>query len=47
MFELFSTAEVTSTTALLYSFCYSLLGGLVAGALFGAFYNALALLDRQ
>jgi hypothetical protein len=44
--QLFSTAEVTSTTALLFGLCYSLFGGLIAGALFGFAYNALSFLDR-
>jgi hypothetical protein len=44
---LFTSAAVTSGLALLEGLCWSLVFGLVAGALIAAVYNALAALDRR
>lgn len=45
--QLFSAAAVTSGVALLLGLCWSLVGGLVAGALFAWIYNLLAPLDPR
>ena len=45
--QLFSTAAVTSGLALIVGLCWSLAGGLVAGALFAWIYNLLAPLDAR
>lgn len=45
--QLFSTEAVTSVPALLLGLCWSLGGGLIAGALFAAIYNLLAPLDAR
>lgn len=43
--QLFSPADVSSGLALLVGLCWSLAGGLVAGALFAWIYNLLAALE--
>ena len=45
--RLFTDAEITSTLALFQGTCWSLLFGLVAGALIALFYNLLASLDGR
>lgn len=45
--QLFSAEAVTSVSALLLGLCWSLGGGLIAGALFAAIYNLLAPLDAR
>lgn len=45
--SLFTTADVSSLTALAEGTCWSLLFGALAGAAFALIYNATAALDRQ
>lgn len=45
--QLFSPADVGSGLALLVGLCWSLAGGLVAGALFAWTYNLLAAFDPR
>lgn len=45
--QLFSPADVSSALALIVGLCWSLVGGLVAGALFAWIYNLLAALDPR
>jgi len=45
--QLFTNAELSSVTALIIGVCWSIGGGLIAGALIALVYNALAFLDRQ
>ena len=45
--QLFSPADVSSGLALIVGLCWSLVGGLVAGALFAWIYNLLAALDPR
>jgi hypothetical protein len=45
--QLFTTAEITSGAALLEGAVWSVLFGLIAGALVALFYNAFAFLDRR
>lgn len=44
--QLFTSAELTSTTALAVGLCWSLAFGLIAGSFFALFYNLFAGLDR-
>lgn len=44
--QLFSGAEPASALALIVGLCWSLVGGLIAGALFAFIYNLLAPLER-
>ena len=44
--QLFSPADVTSGLALIVGLCWSLVGGLVIGALYALIYNLLAPLER-
>ena len=43
---LFTSADLTSVSALIQGICWSLAFGLVAGGLFALFYNAFRVLDR-
>ena len=43
---LFSDAAVTSGLALIVGLCWSLVGGLIIGALYALIYNMLAALER-
>lgn len=45
--QLFANAEITSALALFQGACWSLVFGLVAGALIALFYNLLASLDGR
>ena len=45
--SLFTTADVSSGTALAEGICWSLLFGAIVGALFALIYNATATLDRH
>jgi hypothetical protein len=45
--QLFTNAELSSVAALLQGALWSLVFGLIAGALVAAIYNALAVLDRR
>jgi len=45
--QLFTNAELTSTTALIVGVCWSIGGGLIIGAIVALVYNALAFLDRR
>ena len=45
--ELFTRADVRSGTALVEGICWSLLAGLIVGALFALVYNALEALERH
>lgn len=45
--QLFSPAEVSSGLSLLIGLCWSLVGGLIAGALFAWIYNLLAPLHAR
>ena len=44
---LFTTAEVSSSAALIQGLCWSLAFGLIAGSLIAFIYNLLAPLDRR
>ncbi len=44
---LFTSADITSSLALVQGFCWSLAFGLIAGSLIGFIYNLLAPLDRR
>lgn len=44
--NLFTNADVASTTALIVGICWSLFGGALIGALYALIYNALASLER-
>lgn len=43
---LFTNAQITSSVALIQGFCWSIVFGLIAGALISLIYNVLAPLDR-
>lgn len=45
--QLFTDADLASSTALFVGVAWSIVGGLIAGGLIAAIYNALAFLDRQ
>ena len=45
--QLFTNSDVSSGAALFQGVCWSLVFGLVAGALIAFFYNSLALLDAR
>ena len=45
--QLFTNADLTSTTALIEGGAWSVAFGTIAGALFATIYNALTLLDRR
>ena len=44
---LFTTAEITSSLALIQGLCWSLVFGVIAGSLIAFIYNLLAPLDRR
>ncbi|MEO5613168.1 MAG: hypothetical protein ABIT68_10570 [Sphingomicrobium sp.] len=44
---LFTSADITSSLALVQGFCWSLAFGLIAGSLIAFIYNLLAPLDRR
>lgn len=45
--QLYSNAEVSSTTALVLGVCWSLAAGLIVGGLFAWLYNLFALFDER
>ena len=45
--QLFTNAELSSTTALIQGLCWSVAFGLIAGGLIALIYNALASLERR
>ena len=44
--KLFTSADISSSLALVQGLCWSLAFGLIAGALIASIYNLLAPLDR-
>lgn len=45
--NLFTNADITSSTALIEGICWSIAFGLIAGALIALIYNWLSFLDRR
>lgn len=45
--QLFTNADLSSTTALIQGLCWSVAFGLIAGGLIALIYNALASLERR